>query len=119
MERDNILATIKKMLGGDQQSEAFDTDIIVHMNSAFMALQQIGVGPDTTFYITSGDEVWVDFLNDVTNLEAVKTYIYLKVRLVFDTPSSSFVIGALEKNLAEIEWRLMTQAEENRSLATV
>jgi hypothetical protein len=76
-----------------------------------MSLTQLGVGPDTGFLITDATQTWVDFLGDRKDLEAVKTFIYLKVRLLFDPPSSAFVLEAMERQIREIEWRLNIQAE--------
>lgn len=109
---DSILGTIKKMLGITYSDTGFDTDIITDINSVFMILNQIGVGPKTCFLVHSNSEIWTDFLEDVTNLEAVKTYIYLKVRLVFDPPISSTFLDALTRQVNELEWRLNAQAEQ-------
>lgn len=106
---DNILATIKKMLGQDPLSRDFDTDITVDINSAIMALTQIGIGPPEGFMLVDGNEVWADFLGESKDLEAVKTYIYLKVKTIFDPPSSSFVLESINRNVSEIEWRLANQ----------
>lgn len=106
-----ILATIKKMLGIAEDYTAFDTDVIVAINSVFLNLYQIGVGPqDYVFAITGSEEEWDDFA-DMTNFEAVKSYIYLKVKLLFDPPTNSFTIEAMERQIAEYEWRLTLQAE--------
>lgn len=107
---EGILESIKKMLGLDPMYEAFDTDIIIHINSVFMALNQLGVGPKEGFSISGYMENWSDF-TDKKNLEAIKTYIYLKVRLLFDPPSNSFTIAAFEEQIKEYEWRIVTQVE--------
>ena len=107
----SILSTIKKMLGLDADYDAFDTDIIIHINSALMNLMQMGVGPSTGFSINGDFETWPEFFGTYTDLQGVKTYIYLKVRLVFDPPSTSFVIDAIQKQIAELEWRLNIQTE--------
>lgn len=107
----SILLTIKKMLGIAEDYQAFDTDVIVAINSVFMNLYQIGVGPqDYVFAITGNDETWSDF-TDMVDFEAVKAYIYLKVKLLFDPPTNSFTIEAMERQIAEYEWRLTLQAE--------
>ena len=109
---DSILDTIKQLLGIQSDYTAFDTDIIVHINSAFMALNQLGVGPTECFSIDGSGENWTEFVNKSIDLEAVKTYIYLKVRTIFDPPSSSVVMEAMNKNISELEWRLNVQVEK-------
>lgn len=109
---ESILNTIKKMLGMDAEYTAFDTDIIVHINSCFMKLNQLGVGPDTPFFITGKDETWTSFFGGNDDIEAAKTYIYINVKLVFDPPTSSFVVEALKEMEKEYEWRLMAQVEK-------
>ena len=112
---DSILDTIKQLLGIEAEDTAFDTDVIVHINSALMTLNQLGVGPSAAFSIQDKDDIWEDFLKKSTDLEAVKTYIYLKVRTVFDPPSSSAVLEAMNRNISELEWRLNVQAYKNDS----
>lgn len=107
---DSILDTTKKLLGFDWDYTAFDTDITVHINSIFFTLQQLGVGPDTGFFIADNTATWSDFIGtDLIN--AVKTYMYLKVRLLFDPPATSFAIDAISKQAADLEWRLNVQQE--------
>ena len=108
---DSILTSIKKMIGLTEEYTQFDGDIIVHINSVFMALHQLGVGPTTGFTISDKSKTWTDYLGVGTNIEAVKSYIYLKVRLIFDPPSSSAVIEAIERQRAELEWRILNQVE--------
>lgn len=108
---ESILTSIKKLLGIDSEYEHFDTDIVIHINSVFMALQQIGVGPDKGFIILGKDETWFDYIADDVLSESVKTYIYLKVRLLFDPPGNSFLIDAMTNQTKEIEWRLLVNAE--------
>lgn len=102
----SVLVSIKKMLGIEADDSSFDTDLIIHINSALMTANQLGVGPTDTFSIVTDAETWEDFLGEVTTLEAIKSYIYLKVRLVFDPPSNSFLVEALRKSAEEMEWRL-------------
>lgn len=108
---DSILTSIKKLLGIEETYEHFDTDIIMHINSAFSDLNQIGVGPAEGFRISDAYAVWNDFTNNELKLESVKDYIYLKVRLIFDPPSSSYVLTAFENRIKELEWRLNVAAE--------
>ena len=103
---ESILDSIKKLLGITSDYTIFDQDIIIHINTAFMTLRQIGVGPKEGFFIRSNSELWEDFSEDSKVIEAVKSYIYMKVKLVFDPPSSSSVIEIYNKNIEEIEWRL-------------
>lgn len=104
---ESILNTIKQMLGPDDSYEAFDTEIIVHINTALSTLAQLGVGPRKGFRITGTDETWGDFISDGSvDLEGIKTYIYMKVKMIFDPPASSFVMKAMEESCKELEWRL-------------
>lgn len=108
---ESILVSIKKMLGLDIEYDAFDQDVIVNINSALLPLQQLGIGAQP-FYISGEYEVWSDFLGDNHNLQAVKTYIYLRVRLVFDPPSSSAVMQVMQEQIRELEFRLNVEAEK-------
>lgn len=109
---ESILTTIKKLLGLDESYEAFDTDIIVAINTAIMALTQIGIGPSSGFRIEDDGATWQDFLgSDAIDLEAAKSYIFIKARLMFDPPSSSVVVEAYNKAVAECEWRLNVQRD--------
>jgi len=104
---ESILNTIKKMLGPDDSYEAFDTEIIVHINTALSTLAQLGVGPKKGFRITGPDETWDDFISDGSvDLEGIKSYIYMKVKMIFDPPANSFVMKAMEDSCKELEWRL-------------
>lgn len=103
---DSILTSIKKLLGIAEDYTNFDTDIIIHINSVFSILTQLGVGPSVGFSIYDENNIWSDFINDSTKIELVKTYIYLKVRLIFDPPQSSSVIDAMNRTISELEWRL-------------
>ena len=109
---DSILTSIKKMLGISEEYEHFDTDITMHINSVFMVLNQIGVGPSKGFRIKDKNSTWNDFIGDSIMLEAVKDYIYLRVKLVFDsTTLSGATIESIKQTIAELEWRLNTAAD--------
>ena len=108
---DNILSSIKKLLGIPTEETAFDSDIIMHINSVFMILNQLGIGPTDGFTISDDYALWSDFIPDGQNLELIKSYMYMKVRLMFDPPSSSAVLSAMEKSISEFEWRLNVQSE--------
>lgn len=108
---DSILSTIKKMLGLDDNYTPFDRDVMVFINAAMMTLQQIGVGPVRGFVVTDFEQTWGDFLPQDKMLEAVKTYVYLCVKMMFDPPSNSYVMDAMKQQKEELEWRLREQAE--------
>ena len=107
---DSILDTTKKMLGFDWDYDAFDLDIITHINSVFFTLQQLGVGPAAGYSIVDNTAKWSDFMEG-ENLNAVKSYMYLKVRIAFDPPTNSFTQEAMNKQATEYEWRLNAYME--------
>lgn len=102
----SILTSIKKMLGIAEDYTEFDEDISTHINSVFLNLTQLGVGPEEGFMIEDDTAVWEDFIDDSIQLQAVKTYMYLKVKLLFDPPLSSSVTESFTRMIAELEWRL-------------
>lgn len=108
---ESILDSIKKVLGIDSDYTEFDIDVIMHINTAFGSLQQLGVGPITGFAISDSTLLWSDYSSAMVLLAPVKSYIYLTVRLIFDPPATSFAIAAMEKQVAELEWRLNSMAE--------
>lgn len=108
---ESILTSIKKLLGITEEYKHFDTDIIMHINTVFMVLNQLGVGPEKCFRITGDAEIWDDFLLDNLDLESVKTYVYLKVKTVFDPPISSAVSESMNRTISELEWRLNASVE--------
>lgn len=103
---DSILDSIKKLLGVDPDYTAFDTDIIIHINSALSVLNQIGAGPTDGVWITGRSETWEALLSDKKQAEMVKSYVYLRTRLLFDPPQTSFAIDSMKKQADEFEWRL-------------
>ncbi len=110
---DSIFETIKSMLGSDSDYTVFDNDICMFTNSAIATLTQIGIGPKEGFKITpEGAEKWNDFLGDRNDLESVKEYIYMKVRIAFDPPSNSSVLSSYKEACKELEWRLNVASEE-------
>jgi uncharacterized protein YgiM (DUF1202 family) len=112
---ESILTSIKKLLGIAEEYEHFDSDIIMHINSVFMTLTQLGVGPSEGFYITDEETVWSDYITDPNRLQAVKTYMYLKIRLVFDSASlGSATLAAYERQIQELEWRLNVETDTPR-----
>lgn len=113
---DSILTSIKKLLGITEEYEQFDDDIIIHINSVFMTLRQLGVGPAKGYSISGKGNSWTEYLPaDDPDFQAVKSYVYLKVRILFDPPSSSAVMEAMNRSIAEFEWRLNLAAETNES----
>lgn len=103
---ESILTSIKKLLGIEEEYTQFDADIIMHINTVFLNLTQLGVGPSEGFLIEDDTAIWEDFIGDSSQLQAVKTYVYLKVKLLFDPPLSSSVIESMNRMIAELEWRL-------------
>jgi hypothetical protein len=108
----SILTSTKKILGIAADYTIFDLDIITHINAAFSTLTQLGVGPAEGFMIEDVDDEWEDFIADDAQYNSVKSYVYLKVRQLFDPPTTSYLIGAVEKQIQEIEWRLNVHREE-------
>ena len=102
----SILTSIKKLLGVAEDYSEFDEDIMTHINSVFLNLTQLGVGPEEGFMIEDNTAEWEDFINGSVQLQAVKTYVYLKVKLLFDPPLSSSVTESINRMIAELEWRL-------------
>lgn len=108
---ESILASVKSMLGIEKDDTSFDQEIVIYINSAFMTLNQLGVGLPG-FSITGYDETWGSYITEgLDRLQSVKPYIYLKVRLLFDPPMNSFLTDSFEKQIAEFEWRLNVQVE--------
>ena len=103
---ESILTSIKKLLGIEEEYTQFDNDIIMHINSVFLNLTQLGVGPAEGFLIEDDTATWEDFIGDSNKLQAVKSYMYLKVKLLFDPPLSSSVIESMNRMISELEWRL-------------
>lgn len=110
---ESILTSIKKLLGITEEYTHFDTDIIMHINSVFLTLNQLGVGTAAVFAIRDSTAIWADFIPEESNdFEAVKSYMYLKVKLLFDSATlSSAVIESMNKMITEYEVRLNIQAE--------
>lgn len=104
---ESILISIKKLLGISEEYTQFDDDIIMHINTVFLNLNQLGVGPKAGFFIEDDSAEWAEFIGDNNaQLQAVKSYIYLKVKLLFDPPLSSSVIESMNRMIAELEFRL-------------
>lgn len=109
---ESILTSIKKLLGIEESYTHFDADIIMHINSVLAILVQLGVGPSEGFFISGKNETWSEFLGENSvNLEGVKTYVYMKVRLIFDPPPNAAAIDSMNRLVNEFEWRLNVSAD--------
>jgi hypothetical protein len=113
----SILTDTKKILGLGDVTDEFDLDILIHINSVFSTLNQLGIGPVTGFAIEDATAEWEDFLAGDSRLNQIKTYIYLRVRLLFDPPATSFHLVAMEKQIEQIEWRLNVMREDESWIA--
>ncbi len=103
---ESILTSVKKLLGLTEEYAVFDRDLIMHINSVFMILQQMGVGPEEGFSITDATETWSDYMGEGSEIAAVKSYMALRVRLLFDPPQSSVTMEAIKNQIKELEYRL-------------
>jgi hypothetical protein len=108
----SILKSTKKVLGLDPDYTPFDQDVITHINASFSSLNQLGVGPEAGFFIEDDSAEWDDYEVPEIQLQLIKTYIYLKCRILFDPPGTSFHLKASEDQIKEYEWRLNTMREE-------
>ena len=108
---ESILTSVKKLLGIAEEYTQFDNDIIIHINTIFMALQQMGIGPKDGFSITDENDLWTDFMEDSILLNSVKTYMYLRVKLLFDPPLTSSTVDSFNKLISELEFRMNSKAE--------
>lgn len=108
----SILKSTKKILGLEADYTVFDQDILTHINSAFSTLYQLGVGPVNGFMIEDDSAEWVALLGNDIRLNAVKSYVYLRVRLLFDPPTTSYQISAFNEQAKELEWRITVHTDE-------
>lgn len=113
---ESILLSVKKMLGLDKDYDVFDPELIIHINTVFGTLHQLGVGPEDQFRISGDSETWSEFDTEGEQTDEVKTYVYLRVRLLFDPPSSSFVLSSFKEQIQELEWRLNVKADEIKGI---
>lgn len=102
----SIFTSVKKVVGLSESDTSFDDDILMHINSVFSTLNQLGIGPETGFEIEDSIPTWDAFIGTDLRLNFVKTYVYLRVRLVFDPPATSFAIDSMNKQIEELEWRI-------------
>ena len=110
---ESILNSIKKLLGITEDYDYFDRDIIMHINAAFMVLTQLGVGPSKGFLITGDTDTWSNFIDNKTDLGSIKSYVYMKVKLMFDQIKNSLNVDSMSKRVNELEWRLNVAADNS------
>lgn len=108
---DSILTSTKKLLGITEEYEHFDPDIIMHINTVLAILTQLGLGDEKGFFIEDKTATWSDFMGDDPRIGFVKSFVALKVRLLFDPPQSSVVKDAIDKTLSELEFRISVEAD--------
>lgn len=109
----SILKSIKKVLGLSPEYDVFDEDIIMHINSILSNLTQIGVGPATGLFIEDDTQTWKDLFGEDPRFNNIKSYVYLKVRLMFDPPQNSNITNAINEQIKEFEWRINAEREED------
>lgn len=116
----SILLSIKKMLGIAEDHHAFDVDILLDINATFLTLNQLGIGPKLQYSITDDTDTWKDFLGDQKDyIAAVQTYVYMRVRLMFDPPTNSFLVDSMQKQIQEFEWRFTIQPTSEKEVEYV
>ncbi len=115
---DSILTSTKKMVGIEADYTAFDLDIINHINTVFTVLTQLGVGPSLGFMIEDDTSTWSEFIGTDPRLNSVKTYVYLRVRLLFDPPTTSYLINAMQEQINMLEWRLNVTVDSGSTTST-
>lgn len=111
MITDSILDSVKERIGPSAEYDYYNPDIIMDINTTFMTLKQLGVGPKKGFTITDRSDTWDDFMPEGEMLEMVKTYMYMKVKLLFDPPLSSAVANVMQDQVKEMEWRLNAEVD--------
>lgn len=119
MNEESILVYVKKLLGIQKDYDHFDPDVIYGINAAFAVLTQLGVGPEEGFAISDDTAKWTDFVSDVARLSLIKEYVCLRTRLLFDPPTSSALIDAMNKSVSEYEWRLYVASDGDDSIPKV
>lgn len=108
---DSILTSTKKILGVPATDDGFDLDILTHINSVFATLHQLGLGPADGFSVEDAASTWDELLGEDSRLNSIKTYVYLRVRLLFDPPATSYLVSSMQEQIKELEWRLNIQRE--------
>ena len=111
----SILVSMKQTMWPDVEEGTnmpFDAELIMHINSIFTDLYQLGIGPESPYQITGETETWTDFFSDIDKVNDVKSYMYLRLRLLFDPPQNSFLVQSYEKQIEKMEWRLTVSSDE-------
>lgn len=116
--QDSILMTIRKLVCGNPYADHFDTDLLVHINTCFSILNQLGVGPENGFVVTDETQSWSSYIADNYILNMVKTYVTLKVKKIFDPPLTSSVLEAMDKEISQLEWRLNVAVDPIKPTST-
>lgn len=111
MQQNSILADVKKLCQVPEWDDGFDTELMIHINTALMTLNQLGVGPPGGFVVTNSEDTWASFMEGDDEIEGVKTYVGLKVKMIFDPPTTAAVIESYKNTIAELEYRLNCHAE--------
>lgn len=111
--QESILGTIKKLIGFEDDYTQFDTDLIIHINTAFASLAQIGSNLKEGFFITDKNNLWSEYTTDTAILEPIKMYVYLKTKMIFDPPASSMVIETIKQTINELEFRIQISADSS------
>ncbi len=115
---DSILLSMRKLICGDPYADHFDEDLLIHINSCFSILMQLGVGPERGFIVSDTTQTWSDYIGDNTMLNMVRTYVTLKVKSIFDPSLTSSVLDAHNKQIAELEWRLNVAVDPAKPAST-
>lgn len=111
---ESILNSIKKLLNISKDEHAFDADIIIHINSVISSLLQIGIGPEKGYRISDEKDSWDEYVSDDSNIDYIKTYMYLKVKMIFDPPLNSSLMQSFNETIRELEWRLHINYESTK-----
>ena len=107
----SILEDIKSLLGVQKDYTHFDKELIIHINSAIMVQSQLGLGPEGGYKIKDKTNIWTEYLGERDDLESAKTALFLRVKLAFDPPVTSYLQNLIQKQIEELEWRLNIQIE--------
>lgn len=110
----SILESVKKTLNLAPDYTAFDEDVLMHINTVFSTLHQLGAGPASGFAIEDDSSTWAEFLGTDPRLNNIKTYVYLRVRLLFDPPTTGFHVKAMQEQITELEWRINAYREDTQ-----
>jgi hypothetical protein len=116
---DSILDSVKKLMGIDPTYDAFDVDMIMHINAVLATLNQIGIGPTEGYAIEDASATWSDFLGTDPRLNDAKTYMYMKIKVLFDPPEQWHLMAAMKEQIVELEWRISVKRENEQYVAPV